>query len=132
MTVQTCYDIAKSDTFFAKVNNTDCSNRTYPWTNSSNPSAFISVFSYDPMDFNLSGWLWCIPVFIHAQIMQQAIPAVSYQVRQPEKLGQMFLSAFLISCAIDVVYGSTVAWHFRGYTNENIVLNWVSLCRNFS
>ncbi len=126
MTGQAFYEIIQSDTFIAMLNQTDWSNRTSPSANHSSPSAFVGVMSFNPLDFKIIGWLWSIPVFIHAQIMQQNIPAVSYQIKKTDKLGKILFSAFFFCCVLDIVYGTTLAWRFQGYTSENVVLNWVN------
>eukprot|EP00794_Sanderia_malayensis_P008125 gene8125-8995_t len=127
MTGQVLYEIIQSDSFEASVNNTNWINRTTPATNHSHsPSKVVDVMSLRALDFKAIGWLWSIPVFIHAQIMQQNIPAISYQIKKPERLGKILLLAFVSSCLIDILYGSSIAWRFQGYTNENAVLNWVA------
>ena len=125
MTAQSIYDITYYD--YVTTSGSNSRNASHNMTkNHSDAASSLNVFSLDPFTFKTIGWLWSIPVFLQAQILQQSIPTMSYQVRKPEKLGMIFLIAFFCSCLTDIIYGSAVAWRYKGLTRENAALNWVS------
>jgi hypothetical protein len=90
-----------------------------------------------PMDakfafFNMQGFGRGFSTLVFSQIVQQTVPALAHDAREPARTRTTIAAAVITTSAIYLVLGTLSALLFRGATDPVITLNWISYTAGFT